>query len=62
MRKNGLYFVCEEVFCFNLAECFNYGIVTFMIFGVICIRRCSFCDVVYGRSVVFDVNELVKLA
>lgn len=61
MCKNGLYFVCEEVFCFNLVECFNHGIVMFMIFGVICICCCLFCDVVYGCLVVFDVNELVKL-
>lgn len=57
----GLYLVCEEVFCFNLYECFNYGIVIFMIMGVICICCCLFCDVVYGKLFLFDLDELCKV-
>lgn len=60
MCKNNFYLVCEEVFCFNLVECFNYGMVIFMILGVICICCCLFCDVVYGCFNVLEVEELKK--
>lgn len=59
--KNNLYLVCEEVSCFNLVECFNYGIVIFMILGDICICCCLFCDVVYGKLLLLSVEELFKL-
>lgn len=59
--KNKLYLVCEEVSCFNLVECFNYGIVIFMILGDICIWCCLFCDVVYGKLLLFSVEEFEKL-
>lgn len=53
--------MCEEVSCFNFVECFNYGIVIFMIFGDICICCCFFCDVVYGKLLFLSVEELEKL-
>ncbi|MGP1956220.1 MAG: lipoyl synthase [Arsenophonus sp. NC-PE1-MAG3] len=62
IRKNGLYTVCEEASCPNLAECFNHGTAAFMILGAICTRRCSFCDVVHGRPNAPDFNEPAKLA
>ncbi|AFP85762.1 lipoate synthase [secondary endosymbiont of Heteropsylla cubana] len=62
MRKNDLHSVCEEAACPNLTECFNHGTATFMILGAICTRRCSFCNVTYGRPVNPSVNEPEKLA
>ncbi|CAJ0993045.1 lipoyl synthase [Pantoea sp. Nvir] len=62
MRKNGLYSICEEASCPNLAECFNHGTATFMILGSTCTRRCPFCNVGHGRPTMPDGNESLKLA
>ncbi|AFP84683.1 lipoyl synthase [secondary endosymbiont of Ctenarytaina eucalypti] len=62
MRKNNLHSVCEEASCPNLTECFNRGTATFMILGVICTRRCPFCDVAHGRPLPPDTSEPEKLA
>ncbi|PCS21395.1 lipoyl synthase [Candidatus Enterovibrio escicola] len=62
MRNNNLHSVCEEASCPNLSECFNQGTATFMILGVICTRRCPFCDVTHGRPNAPDALEPIKLA
>jgi lipoyl synthase len=54
--------VCEEASCPNLAECFSHGTATFMIMGLDCTRRCSFCDVGHGRPKPLDTTEPENLA
>ncbi|MDO2222566.1 lipoyl synthase, partial [Escherichia coli] len=61
-QKNALLSVCEEPSSPTLAECFTHGTATFMTLGLICTRRCPFCDVAHGRPVAPDANEPVKLA
>lgn len=62
LRKQKLHTVCEEAACPNLPECFGGGTATFMIMGDICTRRCSFCDVGFGRPKALDPEEPKHLA
>lgn len=62
LRKQKLHTVCEEAACPNLPECFGGGTATFMIMGDICTRRCSFCDVGFGRPNPLDPEEPKHLA
>jgi lipoyl synthase len=62
LRKQKLHTVCEEAACPNLPECFGGGTATFMIMGDICTRRCSFCDVGFGRPNPLDPEEPQHLA
>ena len=62
LRKQKLHTVCEEAACPNLPECFGGGTATFMIMGDICTRRCSFCDVGFGRPNGLDPDEPKHLA
>lgn len=62
LRKQKLHTVCEEASCPNLPECFGGGTATFMIMGDICTRRCSFCDVGFGRPKALDPLEPTHLA
>jgi len=57
LRRQKLHTVCEEASCPNLPECFGSGTATFMIINNICTRRCSFCDVGFGRPNPLDVDE-----
>jgi lipoyl synthase len=57
LRRQKLHTVCEEASCPNLPECFGSGTATFMIMGDICTRRCSFCDVGFGRPKPLDPEE-----
>ena len=57
LRRQKLHTVCEEASCPNLPECFGSGTATFMIMGDICTRRCSFCDVGFGRPKPLDADE-----
>ncbi len=62
LRNNSMTTVCEEASCPNLPECFSHGTATFMIMGLDCTRRCSFCDVGHGRPKPLDVKEPENLA
>lgn len=42
--------VCEEVFCLNIGECFNVGIVIFLIMGLVCICVCFYCDINFEKK------------
>ena len=48
LRQQRLVNVCEEASCPNLGECFAHGTATFMVMGELCTRRCPFCDVAHG--------------
>lgn len=62
LRDKGMTTVCEEASCPNLAECFNHGTATFMIMGLDCTRRCTFCDVGHNRPKPLDPTEPKRLA
>nr|WP_174232550.1 lipoyl synthase [Candidatus Erwinia haradaeae] len=62
MRKYNLSSVCEKASCPNIHECFDHGIVTFMILGVVCTRQCPFCDIKHGRPMAPDVHEPDNIA
>jgi lipoic acid synthetase len=62
LREQKLHTVCEEAACPNLGECFSHGTATFMILGDICTRRCSFCNVAFGRPQPPDADEPARLA
>lgn len=47
--------ICQEARCPNRSECFAKGVLTFMIMGTICTRRCAFCSVAHGKPM--PVNE-----
>lgn len=62
LRDNRMVTVCEEASCPNLSECFSHGTATFMIMGLDCTRRCTFCDVGHGRPKPLDPEEPINLA
>ncbi len=62
LRRRGLYTVCEEARCPNVAECWGAGTATFMIMGDICTRKCGFCAVKHGRPFPLDPQEPKKVA
>ncbi len=62
LRDNKMVTVCEEASCPNLSECFSNGTATFMIMGLDCTRRCTFCDVGHGRPKPLDLDEPLNLA
>lgn len=62
LRQNGLYTVCEEASCPNVAECWGSGTATIMIMGDICTRGCKFCDVSSGKPANLDPNEPDRVA
>ncbi|MBI2184185.1 MAG: lipoyl synthase [Thaumarchaeota archaeon] len=49
LRETGLYTVCEEANCPNIAECWGGGTATIMIMGDTCTRACRFCNVKTGN-------------
>ena len=49
LRSFGLYTVCEEASCPNIAECWGGGTATLMLMGDRCTRGCRFCNVKSGR-------------
>ena len=53
--------ICQEAKCPNRVDCFNKGVLTFMILGTTCTRNCGFCSVVHGKPKAPDLNELETL-
>ena len=49
LRERGLFTVCEEAKCPNLAECWSARTATIMILGDTCTRACKFCHVKTGN-------------
>jgi lipoyl synthase len=58
----GLYTVCQEARCPNVAECFGQGTATFLILGPACTRGCRFCAVAHGRAAPPDPSEPSRVA
>ncbi|MCX5834079.1 MAG: lipoyl synthase [Deltaproteobacteria bacterium] len=61
LRHFGLYTVCEEARCPNVAECFHEGTATFLILGKVCSRHCRYCNVTHGEPRGVDEEEPERL-
>jgi lipoic acid synthetase len=57
LRKFNARTVCEKALCPNIADCFNYGVATFLILGDVCTRDCAFCAVTKGTPKEPDLRE-----
>ncbi|MBI59910.1 lipoyl synthase [bacterium] len=53
--------ICQEARCPNRYECFNKGVLTFMILGITCTRNCAFCSVTHGNPLPPNKNELTSI-
>ena len=49
--------ICQEARCPNRSECFSKGVLTFMILGTVCTRRCTFCSVKFGKPLPPDPKD-----
>src|SRR4030042_2934986 len=56
-----LHTICQEAACPNMAECFISGTATFLILGNICTRNCLYCNIVYGKPLPVDEQEIHRL-
>ncbi len=61
LRDLSINTVCESARCPNQCECFNKGVVTFIIMGSICTRGCKFCAVGKGVPQPLDRDEPSKI-
>ncbi len=52
-----LHTVCQEARCPNIYECWSDRTATFMIFGDVCTRHCTFCAVARGAGRALDPAE-----
>ncbi|MCP4050054.1 MAG: lipoyl synthase [bacterium] len=43
--------ICQEAKCPNRGECFSRGVLTFLILGKNCTRKCRYCSVLHGDPV-----------
>lgn len=57
-----LHTVCEEARCPNIYECWSDRTATFMIFGDVCTRHCTFCAVSRGAPPPLDPDEPAHVA
>jgi lipoic acid synthetase len=63
LRKKGLFTVCEEASCPNIAECWEAKTATMMILGGTCTRACKFCHVDTGNPKgLVNINEIDQAA
>lgn len=63
IRRLGLFTVCQEARCPNVAECWGHGTATFMLLGWVCTRACKFCAVATGNpGGVVDPGEPERVA
>ena len=62
MDRLNLNTVCQEAGCPNIYECWQSGTATVMIFGEVCTRACSFCDVKTGKPDALDPDEPARVA
>ncbi len=54
--------VCESASCPNLNHCWSRRTATYMLAGDICTRRCSYCDVAFGKPLGLDPEEPLRVA
>lgn len=61
LREKGLFTVCEEASCPNIAECWEAKTATMMILGGTCTRACKFCHVDTGNPKgLVNIDEIEK--
>lgn len=68
LKDKGLFTVCEEASCPNLAQCWDAKTATVMILGDTCTRNCRFCHVNTGNPKGFinhqeiqNTSDMIKL-
>lgn len=54
--------ICQEAKCPNRAECFNNGVLTFMVLGTTCTRNCRYCSVSHGKPKPADKSEIETIS
>ncbi|MCL7398026.1 MAG: lipoyl synthase [Thaumarchaeota archaeon] len=63
LRSKGLFTVCKEALCPNVAECWGRGTATIMLLGDTCTRSCRFCAVKAGNPMgCVDASEPERVA
>jgi len=62
LEKLGLYTVCQESHCPNIADCWSDYTATFLAMGDICTRGCNFCAIKTGIPKDLDELEPQKIA
>lgn len=62
LKEKKLNTVCESASCPNLNHCWSRKTATFMLSGDICTRRCTYCDVAFGKPKSLDLDEPKKVA
>ncbi|EPG67777.1 lipoyl synthase [Leptospira wolffii] len=62
VEKGKLNTVCESASCPNLNHCWSRKTATYMLAGDICTRRCSYCDVAFGKPFALDPEEPLRVA
>ncbi len=62
MRGLGLHTVCEEAYCPNIGECWNFRTATFLLLGDICTRGCRYCAISKGKPNALDEDEPERVA
>ena len=50
--------ICQEAKCPNRSDCFDRGVLTFMILGTVCTRNCAFCSVAHGKPMPPNMKDL----
>lgn len=58
LNNSGLHTICQEAKCPNISECFAKKNATFLILGDTCTRKCTYCNVKYGRPDGVDEREI----
>lgn len=61
LSNSGLHTICQEAKCPNISECFAKKNATFLILGDTCTRKCTYCNVKYGRPDGVDESEINKI-
>lgn len=61
LSASGLHTVCREARCPNRSECFSHGTATFLVMGINCTRRCTFCSVGKGEPEKLDWSEIDRV-
>lgn len=49
LNNCGIHTICQEAKCPNISECFAKKNATFLILGDICTRKCTYCNVKFGK-------------
>lgn len=58
LNNSGLHTICQEAKCPNISECFAKKNATFLILGDTCTRKCTYCNVKFGRPDGVDEKEI----